>query len=116
MTDIDIIRIFGIFVWAIPGIVGGIISALTIRMAESRVTTTKLMLIAFGWIAGMTIGGVVDAVIVSLAFSSDSLDSFGHVAFWIIGWSLTGMITALFGSWITYKVLEPIMVSEENAG
>jgi prolipoprotein diacylglyceryltransferase len=111
MISFDLVPLF-LLVWSSPGIVGAIISAVIIRWAEPRVNTTSLATIAFGWIAGMIIGGIVGAIVLALAFSSNSSNTFSEVAFWIISWSITAMLSALIGSWITYKVLEPLTLSE----
>jgi len=115
---IFLIVLLGLIYWFIPAIVGGTMTALAINSTDSRITFTSILTIALGWSVGMFIGGItgrfVDIALSRFIFTS--ITTLHSATSLILGLGVTGMITALIGSWITYRVLESLEQPSENAG
>jgi len=117
MLDWDIFFILimlGLTSWFIPGIAGGTITAVVIKWADTRIHYARLLLIAFGWIAGMVVGGIAGTLLYQSFYEVKSLlGDFDYQLPLTISFAVTGMITALIGSWTTYKVLESTVTTED---
>jgi len=91
-----------LIVWLIPGSIGGMVTAFTLRWADAGLDATRLVIIAFGWTIGMVVGGVIHIVMNFALLSVNLSDELAS----IIALGMTGMIIGLIGSWTTFKVLE----------
>ena len=113
-----LIVLLGLIYWFIPAIVGGTMTALAINSTDTRINFTSILTIALGWSVGMFLGGItgrlVDIALSSFIFTS--ITTLQSAASLILGFGITGMITALIGSWTTYRVLESLERPSENAG
>ena len=97
-----------LIVWLITGLIGGMITAFTIRWAHPGLDIPRFMVIAFGWTIGMAVGGVAH-IAMNFALLSISLS---YELASIIALGVTGMVIGLIGSSITYKVLESLSPSD----
>ena len=103
----------GLISWLVPGITGGTIMVVVIKWANPGLDYARLRVIALGWIGGMVVGGIAGLLLnQSLYEMKPWLGSFDYQTPLIISFAVTGMITALIGSWTTYKILESALVTE----
>jgi len=113
-----LIVLFPLTVGLIPGIVGGVTTALAVKWADKSIDTRNFVIILFGWTAGMTIGSIVGGVfymlsdIDSIYLVTDPYFELEYILRWIFAMTITGMVTSLIGSLTTRMVLESLPKNE----
>jgi hypothetical protein len=115
---IFLIILLGLIYWFIPAIVGGTITAFAIKSTDTKVDFPRMLTIALGWCLGMFIGGMTGRLVdIALSLFIFTAITTPHSALsLILGLGVAGMITALIGSWTTYRVLASLEQPSENAG